>query len=142
MIAPPRVVYRARMAKIPDSHIGILKTTAYAHLATLMADGSPQVSPVWIDHKDGLILVNSARGRVKDKNIDRDPRVAVSVTDPENPYRGLMIRGRVVRATQEGADEHIDELAHRYVGKAYPFRQPGEVRVIYYVEPTSVGLLG
>jgi PPOX class probable F420-dependent enzyme len=130
------------MATIPDSHIGILKSTAFAHLATLMADGSPQVSPVWIDIKDGKILVNSARGRVKDKNIDRDARVAVSVTDPENPYRCIMIRGRVTAATQEGADAHIDELAHRYMGKDYPFRAPGEARVLYYIEPTSVSTMG
>ncbi len=138
----PDPVYRSLMATIPASHIGILKTTAFAHLSTLMADGSPQTSPVWIDEKDGHVLVNSARGRVKDLNMERDARVAVSVTDPENPYRGLMIRGRVVRITQEGADAHIDALAHRYMGKDYPFRAPGEVRVLYYIEPTSVAVLG
>lgn len=131
-----------RMAKIPASHIDILKKTAFAHVATLMEDGSPQVSPVWIDEKDGKILVNSARGRVKDRNMERDARVAVSVTDPDNPYRGLMIRGRVTQITQEGADAHIDALAHRYMGTDYPFRQPGEVRVLYVIEPTSVGVLG
>jgi PPOX class probable F420-dependent enzyme len=130
------------MAKIPETHIPILKSTALAHLATLMEDGSPQVSAVWVDYKDGLILVNSARGRVKDKNIERDARVGVSITDLENPYRGLSIRGRVTRVTQEGADDHIDELSRRYIGKDYPFRQPGEVRVLYYIEPTSVAANG
>lgn len=130
------------MAKIPETHVAILKSTALAHIATLMADGSPQVSAVWVDYKDGLILVNSARGRVKDKNMERDARVAVSITDLENPYRGLSIRGRVTRITQEGADEHIDELSRRYLGKDYPFKQPGEVRVVYYIEPTSVAANG
>ncbi len=132
------------MAKsIPATHIDILEKPTYAHFTTLMPDGSPQTSPVWIDHKDGKVLVNSAKGRVKDKNVRRDPRVSVSLTDPENPYRVLLVRGKVVEISENGADAHIDAMAKKYLGKdSYPFRTPGEVRVMYYIEPTSVVVQG
>lgn len=131
------------MARIPDSHLDILHKKSFAHLATLMPDGSPQNSPVWVDYRDGQILINSALGRRKDKNIDSDRRVAISVTDPDNPYRGLMIRGRVTDITTKGADEHIDAMAKKYLGQErYPFRQPGEQRVLYFIEPESVSTLG
>lgn len=128
---------------IPEAYLDILGKRAFAHLATVMPDGSPQVSPVWVDQADGNVLVNSARGRVKDRNIARDARVAVSVTDPENPYRSLMIRGRVVEARTEGADAHIDALAKKYMDlDAYPYRAPGEVRVIYVIAPERVSAMG
>ncbi|MGB5283563.1 MAG: PPOX class F420-dependent oxidoreductase [Polyangiales bacterium] len=131
------------MKQIPESHADILDKPAFAHLSTLMADGSPQSSAVWVDTDGSTIVVNSAEGRLKDRNIRRDPRVAISVTDPENPYRSLMIRGRVARITNEGADHHIDRMAQKYMGvDAYPFRQPDEVRVLYYIEPERIAAMG
>ncbi len=131
------------MTNLPASHIDILHKVAFAHFATIMADGSPQVSPVWVDEQDGYILINSAEGRVKDKNVRRNPSVGVSITDPDNPYRMLSIRGRVVDVITEGADAHIDKMAKKYMGKdTYPFRQAAEVRVIYKIEPTSASTMG
>jgi len=131
------------MKQIPQSHADILGKPAFAHLATLMPDGSPQTSAVWIDTDGALIVVNSAEGRLKDRNIRRDPRVAISVTDPDNPYRSLAIRGRVSKITNEGADKHINRMAKKYMGvDEYPFRQPGEVRVLYYIEPERVSTMG
>ena len=119
-----------------------LAAKTYAHLATLMADGGPQVSPVWVETDGDLIVVNSAVGRVKDSNIRSDARVAVSATHPEDPCRALMIRGRVVRITEEGAEEGIDRLARKYTGSdRYEWRRPGEARVAYYIQPESVKTL-
>lgn len=119
-----------------------LATRCYVHLATLMADGSPQVSPVWAETEGDLIVVNSAAGRVKDQNIKRDARVAVSATHPDDPFRALMIRGRVVKVTEEGAEEGIDRLARKYIGSdRYEWRRPGEVRVAYYIQPETVKTL-
>lgn len=131
------------MKKIPESHADIFEKKAFAHLSTIMPDGSPQASAVWVDTDGPYILVNSAEGRLKDRNIRRDPRVAVSVTDPENPYLSLMIRGRVSKITNEGADAHIDKMAKKYMGvDEYPFRTADEVRVIYYIEPERVAAMG
>jgi PPOX class probable F420-dependent enzyme len=131
------------MAKLPASHSDILHKTAFAHFATLMPDGTPQVSPVWVDEKDGIILINSAEGRTKDKNVHKNPAVAISACDPDNPYRMIAIRGRVVEITREGADEHIDAMAKKYMGKdKYPFRSPDEVRVIYKIQPEKVSTMG
>ncbi len=130
------------MTQLLKSHVDILHKTAFAHFATLMPDGSPQVSPVWVDEKDGFILINSAVGRVKDKNVCNNPSVAVSITDPDNPYRMISVRGKVVERTLEGADAHIDALAQKYLGKAYPFRQPGEQRVIYKIAADRVSTNG
>jgi PPOX class probable F420-dependent enzyme len=107
-----------------------------------MPDGSPQVTPVWFDVEGDLIRVNSARGRVKDRNMRRNARVALSILDPDNAYRYLGIRGRVVEVTEQGADAHIDALARKYIGQDYPFRQPGEVRVTYKIRPERVGSMG
>ena len=131
------------MKHIPQSHSDILDKPAFAHLSTIMSDGSPQASAVWVDTDGPLIVVNSAEGRLKDRNIRRDPRVAISVTDPDNPYRSLMIRGRVSKITNDGADAHIDKLAKKYMGvDEYPFRTPDEVRVMYYIEPERVASMG
>ena len=112
---------------------------AFASLGTLMPDGHPQVTPVWFEYDGQYILVNSARGRQKDKNMRRDPRVSVTVMDPNNPYRYVAIRGRVAEITEQGADAHIDRLAKKYLDvDRYPFRQPGEVRVLYKIEPQRV----
>ena len=124
---------------IPESHVSLLKKPVFAHFVTLMKDGSPQSTPVWVEYDGTHVLVNSAIGRIKDQNVRRDPRVALSLTDPENPYRYLEIRGRVVEITQKGADELIDKLAFKYLGKEkYPFRQPGEQRVTYKIAPEKV----
>ncbi len=127
------------MKSIPESHADILDKPSFAHLATLMSDGSPHSAPVWIDTDEGYLVINSAEGRLKDRNVRRDPRVAISLTDPENPYRSLAIRGRVVKITNEGADDHIDRMAKKYMGvDTYPYRTPSEVRVLYYIEPEKV----
>ena len=132
------------MAKsIPEKYADLLTKPAFANLATVMPDGSPQVTPVWVDFDGSHILFNSALGRVKDKNIRRDPRVSVAIQDPANPYRYLEVRGRVVEITEKGADDHINKLSQKYLGKpVYPFRQPGEVRVLYKIEPEHVSVMG
>lgn len=117
----------------------LLEAANIAHLATLMPDGTPHVTPVWIDLEDSTVLVNSAEGRVKVENLRRDPRVGVSVADSRNPYAAVSIRGRVREITADGADEHIDALAGKYLGEErYPMRQPGERRVIIRIEPLHV----
>ncbi|HLE20535.1 MAG TPA: PPOX class F420-dependent oxidoreductase [Vicinamibacteria bacterium] len=128
--------------KLPEKWKDILSKKAFVHLATRMPDGSPQVTPVWVDIDGGRIVVNSAKGRVKDRNMRRDPRVGLSVTDPDDPYRALMIRGRVVKITEEGADDHIDKMAKKYLGQdKYPNRRPDEERVLYYIEPERVATM-
>ena len=112
---------------------------AFAHLATTMPDGTPQSTPVWIDYRDGRVLVNTAKGRVKARNMREGSPVAISITDPDNPYRYVQVRGVVSRVRDDGADAHIDFLAKKYLGQdKYPFRQPGEERVIYEIEPQKV----
>ena len=124
---------------IPREFLDLLEKKTFAHLATLMPDGSPQVTPVWCDYKSPHVLVNSARSRLKDKNMRERPQVALSIQDPENPYRYLAVRGRVVEVIEQGADEHIDVLAKKYLGlDRYPYRQPGEVRVLYKIEPQKI----
>jgi len=114
----------------------LIEGTNFGNLATIMPDGSPHVAPVWIDFDAGDVLVNTAEGRQKTKNIQRDPRVAIDVFNNENPYEMVAIRGRVVELTHEGADAHIDKLAKKYLGRdTYPFRQPGEQRVILRIQP-------
>ena len=111
---------------------------AFAHVATGMPDGSPQVTPVWIDYRNGRIAFNTARGRVKDRNLKEGSKIALSVQDPDNPYRYVQVRGRVARVTEEGATQHIDALAKKYMGvDKYPFHSPQEKRVIYEIEATS-----
>jgi PPOX class probable F420-dependent enzyme len=128
---------------IPEKYSDLLQKPAFGSLGTLMRDGSPQVTPVWVDFDGKHVLVNSAKGRLKDKNMRRDPRVAISLQDPANPYRYLEIRGKVVEVTEKGADDHINKMAQKYLGKAvYPFRQPGEVRVLYKIEPEKVSSMG
>jgi PPOX class probable F420-dependent enzyme len=122
--------------RIPPAFRDLLEKKTFAHLATVMPDGSPQVTPVWFDTEGAQIQINSAKGRVKDRNMRRNSAVALSIIDPDNPYRYLAIRGKVVDITEDGADAHIDALAHKYLGvDKYPFRAPGEVRVIYRIAP-------
>ena len=117
----------------------LFREANFAHMATLMPDGSPQVSPVWVDLDGDRILVNSAEGRAKPRNVRRDPRVAISITSSENPYTAAFVRGRVVDITHDGADDHINKMAKKYLGQdTYPFRQPEEQRLIFVIEPEHV----
>ncbi len=128
---------------IPEKYLDLFEKQAFGNLGTLMKDGSPQVTPVWVDYDGKLVRFNSAKGRVKDKNVRRDPRVSVSLQDPANPYRYLEIRGRVVEITEKSADDHINKLSQKYLGKpVYPYRQPGEVRVTYKIEPQKISSMG
>lgn len=128
---------------IPDKYRDLFSKRAFASLGTLMPDGTPQVTPVWVDFDGEHVIVNSAKGRQKDKNIRREPRVALAIIDPENPYRYLEIRGRVVEITEHGADAHIDKMAKKYLGAdKYPYRQPGEQRVIYKIQPERTNTMG
>ena len=117
----------------------LLEEKNFAFVATLMNDGSPQITPTWVDLEQNTILINTAEGRVKHKNVSRDPRVAVSVFDHNNPYNMVSIRGRVIEQTRSGADEHIDKLAKKYFGvDKYPFRSPSETRVILKIKPEKI----
>lgn len=128
---------------IPDKFRDLFDKQVFAGLATLMPEGEPQVTPVWIDFDGQHVIFNTAAGRQKDENLQRDGRVAVMLVDPDNPYRYLEVRGRVVERTKDGADEHINKMAKKYLGKdLYPFRQPGEVRVIYKIEPEHINSMG
>jgi len=116
---------------------------ALAHLGTVMANGAPQVTPVWFDYDGKMFRVNSAKGRVKDRNMRRNPHVSLSIVDPANPYRHLSVQGRVVEITEQGADAHIDSLAKKYLGQdKYPYRRPDEVRVTYKIAPERSSGMG
>ena len=131
------------MTAIPETYLDLTQKKAFAQLATLMPDGSPHVAPVWFEYDGKHIVINTAKGRVKDRNMRRDPRVGIDVVDPDNPYRHLSIRGRVLDVTEKGADEHIDKLTKKYIGQdKYPYRGPGEVRVIYRIEPEGAYAMG
>ncbi len=126
-------------ATIPETYLDLFEKRAFAHLATLMSDGSPQVTPVWVDYDGEHILINTARGRQKERNVRNDSRVALCILDPENPYRYLEVRGRVVEITTEGADAHIDRMAQKYTGQErFLWRVPGEARVLLKIKPEKV----
>lgn len=128
---------------IPAKYLDLFQKKAFAHLATINSDGSPQVTPVWCDYDGQHVLINSAKGRRKDKNMREHPRVALSIQDPENPYRYLEVRGPVDEITEAGASAHIDKMAKKYLGvDKYPNRQPGEVRVLYKIKPEHTSSMG
>ena len=128
---------------IPEKYRDLFQKRAFANLTTLMPDGSPQVTPVWCDFDGEHVIFNSAKGRQKDRNVRLDPRVAMALMDPENPYRYLEIRGRVVEITEEGANAGIDKLAKKYLGvDKYPYSRPGEVRVLYKIKPEHTTVMG
>jgi PPOX class probable F420-dependent enzyme len=112
----------------------------FAFVATSMKDGSPQITPTWVDVEENLILINTALGRLKQKNLKRDPRIAVAVADNNNPYEMVTVRGEVIeQVTGEAAEIHIDKLAKKYIDKdKYPGRAPGERRVLLKIKPTKV----
>jgi PPOX class probable F420-dependent enzyme len=125
--------------EIDESVIQLLTGKTFAFVATLMKDGTPQITPTWIDFDGKTILINTAEGRVKQKNVSRDPHVAISIVDQNNPYSMVTIRGKVIEQTSNGADEHIDKLAKRYLGvDKYPFRSPNEKRIILKIQPEKV----
>jgi PPOX class probable F420-dependent enzyme len=132
------------MTEIPAAYLDLLQQkTTFANLATVKVDGSPQVTPVWFDYTNGHVRVNTAKGRVKSRTLKVGAPVAMSILDPDNPYRYLQIRGKVISATETGASAHIDSLAKKYLGKdKYPFSQPGEVRIMYEIEPLAAQAMG
>ena len=132
------------MATIPDKYLDLLtKKKAFAVIATTMPDGTPQVTPVWFDFKNGHVRVNTAKGRVKARNLKKGAAVALAIVDPDNPYRYVQIRGRVARVTEDGAVAHIDLLARKYLGQdKYTNSAPGEVRLLCEIEPTSASGMG
>jgi PPOX class probable F420-dependent enzyme len=134
-----------KMKNIPETHLDLLKDEkkAFLYLATLMPDGTPQVTPIWFNTIDKFILINSVIGRIKDRNMRLRPQVALCIADPENPYRYLQIRGKVTESTTAGADEHINSLALKYKGVPnYPFRKPGEQRIMYKIMVEKVDAHG
>ena len=129
-------------ATLSEGFKKLFQEANFAHLATVMPDGSPQVTPVWVELEGDRIVVNTAEGRVKPRNVRRDPRVAVSITNKDNNYQAAFIRGRVVEMRHEGADESIDRLAKKYMGQdRYPWRAPGEQRLIMVIEPERVATM-
>ncbi|MDX6648940.1 MAG: hypothetical protein QOJ97_891 [Solirubrobacteraceae bacterium] len=126
-------------AELSPDERRLLEDKNFAHVATIRPDGTPHVVPVWVEvDDDGNVALNSAEGRVWPRNARRDPRVTVTVQNHENPYEYVSITGRVVEDTHEGADEHIDRLSHKYLGKDYPYRVPGEQRVTFRIAPERV----
>ena len=133
------------MKNIPETHLDLLtnEKKAFLYLATLMPSGTPQLTPVWFTTDNDYILINSAEGRVKDRNMRNRPQVALCIQDPSNPYRYLQIRGKVGEFTTEGADDQIDALALKYLGvPKYPYRRPGEKRVTYKIRTEKVDAHG
>jgi PPOX class probable F420-dependent enzyme len=131
------------MADIPDTYRDLFTKKAFAHLATVGGTGQPQVTPVWCDFDGTHVRINTAKGRTKERNVRANPRVALSIQDPDNPYRYLQVRGRVVEMTEHGADGHIDALAKKYLDQdRYPYRRPGEVRVMVKILPERTQGMG
>ena len=127
--------------KVTDPSVRkIFEGKNFVFISSIMKDGSPQVTPTWVDIENGNILVNTAIGRIKHKNISRDPRVALAIADQNNPYDMVTVRGRTIeQVTGDAAEEHIDKMAKKYIGKdKYPFRSPGEKRVILKIKPEKV----
>lgn len=126
---------------IPESHLDLFEKKVLASLATLMPNGTPQVTPVWVMLRDGYVIANSAKGQQKDRNIRSRRRVALCLIDPDNPFRYIAIRGVVVKITQEGAETDMDQLSAKYTGNpVYQQRLPGEVRVTYLIRPDHITL--
>jgi PPOX class probable F420-dependent enzyme len=140
---PPRSFILS--APIPEKFLDLFADSkkAFANLATVLPSGTPQVTPIWFDFTGGKIRINTARGRVKDKAMTANPKVALSIVDPADPYRYIQVRGRITRVTEAGAAAHIDSLAKKYMGvDKYPYHQDGVVRVIYEIEPESTQTMG
>jgi PPOX class probable F420-dependent enzyme len=132
------------MKDIPAKFADLLadQTKAFASVATVLKDGTPQVTPVWFDTVGDRIRINTASGRVKARTMKEGRKVALAIMDPANPYRYMQVRGKVTRVTTDGADAHIDKLANKCMGQDYPFRQVGESRILIEIEPESVQTTG
>jgi len=132
------------MTEIPANYIDLLtEKKALANLATIQPDGSPQVTPVWFDYTNGVLRVNTAKGRVKARNLHVGARVAMSIVDPDNDYRYIQVRGTVTKETTDGAVAHIDSLAKKYLGKdVYPWHNAKDVRVTYEITPNAAQAMG
>jgi len=129
--------------KIPESFMDLVREPALALVATILKDGSPHVTPMWFDYDGRFVRLNSVKGRVKDRNMRDRPHVALCIVDPRNAFRYLEIRGRVADITEEGAVEHIDALARKYLNvETFPHHAPAEVRVLYRIAPEHVSTLG
>ena len=129
--------------KLTPKQLALIEGKNFAHVATINKDGSPQVSPVWIEHDGTHIIINSEEKRLKVRNVKRDPRVAISIADAANPYHYIQVKGRVVEVTREGGFEGIDRLSMKYSGNPkYPGNAPGDVRVQIKIEPASVYQMG
>jgi PPOX class probable F420-dependent enzyme len=127
------------MKPLPDSVKKLIEAKTYANVATLMPDGSPHVTQTWVDHDGDTVLINTFEGSQKYKNAVRNPKIALDVCDPTSPFNVAMIRGRVSEVTFEGAEEHIDRMAKKYLGQdKYQMRRPGVRRVLIKIEPTHV----
>lgn len=131
------------MAQLDEKQRKFLDENPYVGIVTtLREDGSPHSTVVWVDVENGTVSFNTARGRVKEKNLERDPRTSLLVIDPANPYKWVSVSGPV-RLTEEGADPQIDKLAKKYIGKdEYPWRDPAETRVKVLIEPQKVSSSG
>jgi PPOX class probable F420-dependent enzyme len=130
-------------AAIPENYMDLIQNPAVASLATVMKDGSPHVTPVWFDYDGVHVRINSAKGRVKDRNMRNNPKVALCILDPKNSYRYLEIRGRVAEISEDGADEHIDHLAKKYLNvDKYPHRSADEIRVRYLIIAEHISAMG
>ena len=127
------------MSTFEPGVLKLLEGKNFASFVTLLSDGSPHVAPTWIDHEEDIILINTAVGRLKEKNVKKDPRVALSIYDNENPYHMVAIRGKVVELTTDGAESHIDKLAKRYLGMdKYPRRSPDEKRILIKIKAEKI----
>ncbi|MHB1821415.1 MAG: PPOX class F420-dependent oxidoreductase [Acidimicrobiales bacterium] len=125
--------------QLSEAAISLIERPVVANLATVDAQGRPQLTPLWVDHEGNDIVVNTAEGRAKARNLRGNPNVAISIVSPEDPYRVVVVRGTVTEITTEGADAHIDAMARKYLGKdSYPFRQPGEVRLKVRIRPDRI----
>lgn len=125
--------------ELSEKAVGLLKGKNFANVATTRRDGSPQVSPIWVDFDGTHIILNSEEKRAKVKNLRRDPRVSVSVFDQGNPYSYVQIQGRVVELTPEGGAEGIDKMAQKYLGQEkYPYNKPDDVRIVIKIEPLKI----
>lgn len=130
------------MKPIPGTHLDILEKASFANIGTVDKDGTPQVTPVWIEYADGYLLLNSAKGRKKDRNLRERPQVAMSIVDKDNPYRYIGVQGKVVEITEKGAVDHIHKLSHKYTGRDYGNLSANETRVIYKIAPEEVWTMG
>jgi PPOX class probable F420-dependent enzyme len=130
---------RHKVQPLPDSVKKLIEAKTYANVATLMPDGSPHVTQTWVDHEGDIVLINTFEGSQKHRNAVRNPKIALDVCDPMNAYNMAIIRGRIKEVTFNGAEEHIDRMAKKYLGQdKYQMRQPGMRRVLIKIEPTRV----